>query len=105
MLIDVTLDEFEKFKVEAENNAWGWPAALSTNQRREIWPPTGRGYTPLDDRKPLHGPFPFLAQVVDVYLQERPEGGRFFVGDQLAYYKPEENDNPRYAFAVIRIRA
>jgi hypothetical protein len=104
MIIDVRRDEFEAFKGWAGSNRFGWPAALSTNDWREAWPPTGWGYTPVDDRRRLHGRFPFVDQVVSEYLKQRPRGGRFFIDDGLiAYYKPQEEGNPRYAIALLRI--
>lgn len=105
MLIEVAKEEFEKFKAEAGANGWGWPVALSTNHWREVWPPPGRGFTQPDDRRRLYGRFPFIGRIVDAYLKERPEGGRFFIDDQLVYYRPEEDNKPCYAIAAIAIAA
>ena len=102
MFIDVSKEEFETLKTEAVRNGWGWPAALSTNHWREVWPPTGWGYTPVDDRRRLHGRFLFVGQIVDAYLERRPEGGRFFVGDDIVFYKLDEDGNPCYALALFR---
>jgi hypothetical protein len=118
MLIDVSREEFERFKTEAQTKQWGWPAALSTNEWRDAWHPTGRGYTAMDERELLHKRFPFVDQIIEAYLELRPPGGRFFIDDEiaytksehggelrfaLAYYKPEQNGSPRYAIAVLRI--
>jgi hypothetical protein len=99
----VSQEEFDRFKTEAKAKRWGWPAVLSTNRLREVWPPPGRGYTLIDDRRRLHGQFPFLREVVDAYLDERPRGGRFFVDERLAWYKPEAGGDPLYPIALFRI--
>jgi hypothetical protein len=103
MVVEVQAQELESFKAWAKGNRFGWPAALSTNQWRETWPPTGRGYTQSDDRMRLHGRFAFVDQIVKAYLERRPPGGRFFIDEQLAWYKPEEDGNPSYGIAAIRI--
>ena len=104
MVIDVDKAEFQRFKEWAAGNRFGWPAALSTNEWYAIWPPSGWGYTPNDDRRRLHGRFPFVEQIVEQYLRLRPCGGRFFIDEELAYYKPEEEGNPRYGIAALRIK-
>jgi hypothetical protein len=102
-LVQVSKEEFDRFRTDARDNNWGWPAALSTNHWREIWPPTGWGYTPLEDRRRLRGRFPFLGEIVDAYLEMQPQSGRFFVDEELAYYKPDEDGDPRYPIAILRI--
>jgi hypothetical protein len=105
MFIDVNGEELERFKAWAQNNRWGWPAKLSTNDWCETWEPPGWGYTATDDRRLLPGRFAFIDRVVEEYLKQRPGGGRFFLDDEIAYYKPEEEGNPRYAIALLRIGA
>ena len=102
-VIDVSKEEFSRFKLWAENGRWGWPARLSTNDWRDLWEPPGWGYTRLRDREQMRGEFPFVDDVVEEYLELRPGGGRFFIDDRVAYYKPEEEGEPTYAIAILRI--
>jgi hypothetical protein len=104
MIIDVGKEEFEGFKAWARSNRWGWPAKLSTNDWRDVWEPPRWGYTHFEERKKLHDRFLFVDRIVEAYLNQRPGGGRFFVDNDLAYYKPEERGNPRYGIAALRVR-
>ena len=96
-------EEFDAFKAELER-VWGWPTSFSTNHHRDIWAPPGYGYTPDEDRDQLRGRFAILDEVADRYLQQRSDGGRFFINDNLAFYKPERDDDPRIPIVIFDVK-
>jgi hypothetical protein len=104
-IVDVNKDEFLRFKLWSSNGRWGWPAKLSTNDWRDLWEPPGWGYTKVHDREQVRNEFPFVDELVEEYLTLRPGGGRFFIDDQIAYYRPDEEGDPTYAIALLRIKA
>lgn len=66
-----------------------WPAAFSINSKCEIWPYVTNGLTPHEIREDVRGVSPVLRHVGDFFLGVRENGGRFFVDDRGAFYKPE----------------
>ena len=79
---------------------WDWPAIFSTNDRREIWPRTTNGWTPLSDRREVRGLSPILDQVADILLDRKPEGGRFFMGGTVACCWDNETEQ-KVPFVVL----
>ena len=66
--------------VQAQVRDWrDWPARFSCNPRGDVWPTPSLGYSRLDDRQPLAGCFSVLDQTVELVLNVRPLGGRFFL--------------------------
>jgi hypothetical protein len=66
--------------VDVQVRLWhDWPARFSCNARGEVWPTPALGYSRASDRQPLAGTFRTLDHTVEVVLDIRPLGGRFFV--------------------------
>jgi hypothetical protein len=81
------LEELKEFHLK---NHFTWPGQVfSTNQNREIWPFVTHGYTAESDRRYIQGLVPLLDYIVDRFLEFRWEGGRFFIKEDGAYYKPD----------------
>lgn len=57
----------------------GWSTEFSCNDRHEVWPVDGRGYSKAPEREITPELTRLLAPCVRAYLAQRPEGGRFQV--------------------------
>ncbi len=66
-----------------------WPAVFSCNKYGEIWVFSTYGYTRSSRRVRIIGNR-LLEKIVGIYLQRRPEGGRFFVDESGVYIRPED---------------
>ena len=71
---------FLELRDQIEPN-WGWPATFSCNWKREVWPVTRSGFTPVGEREHLEGVFPALDEIVRHVLDAQRRGGRFRIGD------------------------
>ena len=86
----VSRDNFAAFKDVQIRRRPDWPAVFSTNNWEDLWPFATRGHTPEDDRMNVRGIIPVLDHVRDVYLNDRPQGGRFFIDESGAQWKDED---------------
>lgn len=82
--------EFEEFRDFQVQQRWDWPAIFSCNMYRQVWPFNAYGYTDETRRMYLEGHIPLLDQIVEMVLLERSEGGRFFIGDEGVFLRPDE---------------
>jgi len=90
--IPLTKVQFQEFRDLQQKRRWDWPATFSANSKGDIWPYVGNGHTPLRKRVDVKGCSPILKWVADVYTAIRPEGGRFFIGDNGAFWKSAGRD-------------
>ena len=88
--IPISRDEFEEFRNLQVKNRWDWPASFSCNQKNEVWPWIGFGYSAEEDRIHLEGKVRLLDQIVEIVLQERWLGGRFFICEKGVYLRPSD---------------
>lgn len=89
--VTFTRDEFDELVRLQKRRRWDWPAVFSTNEYGDIWPWTTYGWTPDSEREQLRGISRIIDAVAEIYrLKARPEGGRFFIDDNGAFYKNEE---------------
>ena len=66
-----------------------WPAVFSCNANRETWAFTTLGYTPHPERIRVEGQSDVLDDIVEMVLDERPVGGRFFINETGVFAKPD----------------
>ncbi len=100
VMLRISKEEFARFKAEVAP-LWGWPVDFSTNWNREIFHHNVWGYSKEEDRRPIRGRFLIVDLVADAYLEERSLGGRFFIDDQLAYYKLEGHSDTCFPIALF----
>ena len=77
----LTRREFEKFRDAQIKSHAHWPAVFSCNANEDVWPFVTYGFTYESERRYLNGKFNLLTRVVREVLQDRPEGGMFFIDD------------------------
>ena len=99
--VKLTREVFEEFRDLQIRPRADWPATFSCNPRREVWPFQGYGYTEPKDRVHLESKFDLLDHIVEAVLEERPEGGRFFIDDD-GVYVPTIGSN-KHAVAIFHI--
>jgi hypothetical protein len=87
------LDDMKKLQVR---NHRGWPAVFSTNSLYQIWCCTHFGNTPRDERLFVQGELRVVDQIAQIYRGERPEGGRFFISDEGAFYCEEHSEQIQF---------
>ena len=81
---------------------WGWPGPVfSVNSRGQIWPFACNGHTHEADRWYVEGLSPVLDAVAMELLETRPPGGRFFINEKGAFFKP---DSAWIQFAEFSLR-
>jgi hypothetical protein len=85
--LEITHEEFIELLSLQRKCRPDWPAAFSTNPRGHIWPWVCYGWTPLESRDYVRGFSTVIDRVAKLYLDERPEGGRFFIDMQGAHWK------------------
>ena len=104
--LEITREEFTELQALQRKSRSDWPAAFSTNPRGHIWPWVCRGWTPFDLRDHVRGFSIVVDQVADLYLEERPEGGRFFIDLQGAHWKRLNGDLMTFVhFRVVGLRS
>jgi hypothetical protein len=91
--LTLTRAEFDHLKSLQLKKRWDWPAVFSVNNQRDIWPFVTRGWTPEQKREPMRGLSRVIDEVAERYLNERSDGGRFFIDDRLAFWKSEIDDS------------
>jgi hypothetical protein len=81
-----------------------WPAVFSVTPRGdEIWPWVVNGLTPPSVREDVKGVSSVLDGVAECFLGIRDEqGGRFFVDDRGAFYKPQREEIQFVEFKFLR---
>ena len=87
--VRITREEFDELRRIQKVRRWDWPAWFGANNQGAIWPGVTRGYTPFELREDVREVSKLLDLVADVYLLVRDKGGRFFIGDQGAFFKDE----------------
>lgn len=85
--LEITHEEFIELLSLQRKCRPDWPAAFSTNPLGHIWPWVCYGWTPLQSRDYVRGCSTVIDRVAKLYLDERPEGGRFFIDMQGAHWK------------------
>jgi hypothetical protein len=93
--LEITPEQFKKFKELQVKKRWDWPATFSTNAQGSIWPYVTNGRTPEENRTDVRGDSPLLDQVADIYTALREEGGRFFIGWDGAFWRSANDDRPK----------
>lgn len=80
---------FEVFKELVVRNHWMWPGPVFTvNPGGRIWPFACNGYTPESERDYVEGMSPLVDLVAEELLRIRLGGGRFFIDERGAFYRP-----------------
>lgn len=74
-----------------------WPAWFSTNPSGQVWPGVTFSYHARDQRIQLRGENALLDDLADLLVSLRPEGGRFFVNDEGASFRPEHGSVVEFA--------
>ena len=62
-------------------------ASFSVNEKREIWMYATRGWTKEKQREYVSS-HPVVERIAEVYLEERPEGGRILLKSNGLFYRP-----------------
>ena len=100
--ISVTTCDLSLFRVCQIKERRDWWAAFTAEPGGDVFPFVTRGWTHAGDRVYVRGDFPKLAQIADIYLEQRPCGGRFFINHSGAYFHETEN-GPYDQFAEFQI--
>ena len=87
--IKLTSEELEEFREVQIRPRADWPATFSSNDLEAVWPFISYGHTYEVQRRYLQGKIPLLDKIVKIVLQERPEGGRFFIDNEGVSIDPE----------------
>ena len=90
--LEISQKEFEEFRQLQLRKRWDWPAAFSANCNGDVWPWVTHGYTREDERENVRGISPVVDVIADQLLWTRYEGGRFFIDEDGAFYKPQDQD-------------
>ena len=75
-----------------------WDAVFSCNPNREAWPCQDYGYSQPDDRVNVQMRYKLLRKLVNIVLDNRPDGGRFFLHREGVFVKPEWEDKRQIAY-------
>lgn len=103
--IDIAREEYDELRRLQVKLRSGWHAVFSTNPSGEkIWPFTRYTLTPKPDRVLLSGSSQLLDKLVDELLRVKPEGGRFFINEDGAFWKPKEEWGQKFQFVRFRFR-
>ena len=73
-----------------------WLAVFSTNCCGQIWIFVTRGWTPFEKRIEPQRLRVIVRRIADEYCKLRPEGGRFFINETGAFYKPAEKREKQF---------
>lgn len=95
--VPMTKEELSSLKKLQVQFRWDWPATFSANWHGDIWPFITYSYTREDQRIQLRGKDDLLGYIADLYISVRPEGGRFFIDDEGAYYGKESSNQVQFA--------
>lgn len=80
--------ELELLFILKVKHRWDWPGCFSTNWYGELWPWVVFNRTPTLQRVNVAGVSTLLDELAGRFLEVRPEGGRFFVNNEGAFWKP-----------------
>lgn len=89
-------DELDAVKKLQIKNHAEWPAVFSTNSDCQIWCYCRSGKTPYSERVFVQGVLKIIDLIAEMYRNERPSGGRFFISDAGAFYKEEDRDGLQF---------
>jgi hypothetical protein len=102
----ITKSDFESLRELQLRRHWLWPAVFSTNCHLAIWPWVTNGWTHPSQREDVRGVHPIIDVVADEYLRVRPEGGRFFISEQGAFYRDEAKQIHQFVeFTIVAERS
>lgn len=88
--LEISRKQFEEFKQLQVRERWDWPAVFGANCHGDIWPWIAYGYTPEEKRENVRGISPIVDVIAAQLLWTRPAGGRFFISENGAFYKPQD---------------
>jgi hypothetical protein len=84
----ITRRDLQKLKRLTLKRRGDCVASFSVNEKREIWMYVTRGWTKEEKRKYVLGQCPVVEQIAELYLSERPGGGRILVKRKGVFYRP-----------------
>ncbi len=87
VVLPITPEQFEQVRDLVLRRRWDWPAVFSTNCHGEVWPWVTYGLTREEYREHVQELPTVIAEVATLLLEERPNGGRFFIDTHGACYK------------------
>jgi hypothetical protein len=97
--VTISLNDLNLFRECRLKDRADWWATFSAEPNfGEIYPFITRGFTQPSQRLGLRKDFPKLAEIADLYLELRPQGGRFFIDHHGAYFH-ETAQGPHHQFA------
>jgi hypothetical protein len=94
--IRINKAEFDKFRELQKKKRGDCHAAFSTNLSEIPWPFVTFGLTPERLRDELRKVSPLLDQIVGIFIEIRPTGGRFLIDDKGVYWKDDEKIEHRF---------
>ncbi len=94
--IRISKAEFDKFRELQRKKRGDCHAAFSSNLSENPWPFVTFGLTPEQLREKVLERSPKLIQLVGVFIEIRPTGGRFFVDEQGVYWKDAQKRRHRF---------
>ena len=74
------------------------PFNFSCNDKREVWPPPGDGYTQPEDRDYVQGAYEELDKIAEIVLSEDRIGGRFYLTDDGAFLSRDDKQIVEFIF-------
>lgn len=87
-MIFIDREDFEEFRDVQIRPRADWPATFSCNSWHEVWPFSTYSATAEGDRIYLQGQVPQLDEIVEIVLDFRSSGGRFFIRDDGVFVRP-----------------
>ena len=87
-IVRITRRDYRTLKKLTQKRRSDCVAAFSVNEKREIWMYVTRGWTKEAKRKYVLGGCPVVEQIAELYLADRPEGGRILLKRSGLFYKP-----------------
>ena len=94
--VPMTKEELSFLKKLQVQFRWDWPATFSANFHGDIWPFITYSFTREPQRIQLRGKDDLLGYIADLYITVRPFGGRFFIGDEGAYYRKDSENQVQF---------
>jgi hypothetical protein len=101
--IIITTEDLSLFRAARQKERPDWWAVFTAEPGGEVYPFVTRGRTRTSQRLYLRDDFPKLAEIADIYLEQRPSGGRFFINRSGAFFHEAEN-GPYDQFVEFLIR-
>jgi hypothetical protein len=100
--LSLTRHEFAELVSLQKRRRWDWPAVFSANEHGDIWPFVRYGYTYKRERSQIRGASKIIDTVAEEYIKTKSAGGRFFIGDNGAFYKDEGSHVIRFVTFKIQ---